>query len=180
MKKMIAFLAVMVLLFTMTGCKQTKEDLKFYVVPGEAVTASMGDDAILAAAKAKGRVAFIGADIAGWLWEDHRVQLSNIAVKGGATDGGSPLFQAEAEDYFVLTIGNRVIYAGGFAPAGGTVKARRNPYIQDGKDDTFYLLVDQKYAEGEDPRANTYLYDYLTEQQLLVSTIQSAEETTEK
>jgi hypothetical protein len=160
-----------------TGCKKTKEDLKFYVVPGEAVTASMGDDAILAAAKAKGRVAFTGSDIAGWHWEEHRVQLSGIAVKGGATDGGSPLFQAEAEDYFVLTIGNRVIYAGGFAPAGGTVKAHRNPYIQDGKEDTFYLLVDQKFADGEDPRANGYLYEYLAEQQLLVSAIHSAEET---
>lgn len=175
MKKIIAFAAVLVLLFSMTGCKKTKEDLKFYVVPGEEITASMSDDAILAAAKAKGRVAFTGEDIAGWLWEDHRIQLQNVAVKGGANDGGSQFFQAESEDYFVLTVGKRIIYVGGFAPAGGSVKARRNPYIQDGKENTFYLLCDQKYAEGEDPRANSDLYDYLADQQLLVSTIQAVE-----
>lgn len=176
MKKIIAFAAVAVLLFSMTGCKKTKEDLKFYVVPGEEVTASMSDDAILAAAKSKGRVAFTGEDIAGWLWEDHRVQLQNVAVKGGENDGGSQLFQAEAEDCFVLTLGKRILYVGGFAPAGGSVKARRNPYIRDGQDNTFYLHCDQKYAEGEDPRANRTLYDYLVDQQLLVTSIQSVEE----
>ncbi|MBQ8895015.1 MAG: hypothetical protein IJ043_11495 [Clostridia bacterium] len=175
MKHLIAFFAVLMLLFSFSGCKKTKEDLKFYVVPGEAVTASMGDSAILSAAKAEGRVAFTGEDLAGWLWEEHRVQLRNVAVKGGQTDGGSPLFQAAAGDYFVLTVGNRIIYTGSFAPANGSVKALKNPYIQDGADDTFYLLVDRKYAEGEDPRANTYLYDYLVEQQLLVSAIQEAE-----
>ena len=175
MKRLIAFFAALVLLFGCAGCKKTKEDLKFYVVPGEAVTASMVDSAILSAAKREGRVAFTGEDIAGWLWEEHRVQLQQVAVKGGQTDGGSALFQAEAGDYFVLTVGNRIIYTGSFAPADGSVKALKNPYIKDGADDTFYLLVDRKYAEGEDPRANTYLYDYLTDQQLLASVINTEE-----
>lgn len=176
MKRFIALFAAVLLSFGMTACKKTKEDMKFYVVPGGAVSASMGDEAILRAAKKEGRIAFTGEDIAGWLWEDHRVQLKDIAVTGGATDGGSPLFQAEAEDYFVLTIGSKIIYVGSFAPSSGSVRAPRNPYIQDGEGDTFYLLIDRKFAEGEDPRANAYLYDYLVDQQLLVSTIQSDEE----
>lgn len=175
MKRLIGIIAAAVLLLTLSGCKKTKEDLKFYVVPGEAVTASMGNDAILATAKAKGRVAFTGKDIAGWLWEDHRVQLQNVAVKGGKGEGGSPLFQAEAQDCFVLTVGNRLIYAGGFAPAESAVKAGRSPYIQDGQNNTFYLLCDRKEANGKDPRANEYLYAFLTEQQLLVSTINTVE-----
>lgn len=175
MKRLISVIAVAVLLLTLTGCKKSKEDLKFYVVPGEAVTASMGDDAILSVAKMKGRVAFTGNDIAGWLWEDHQVQLQNVVVKGGKGDGGSALFQAKAQDYFVLTVGGRLIYAGGFAPAESTVKAGRNPYIQDGTNNTFYLLCDRKYAAGQDPRANEYLYEFLTDQQLLVSTINTVE-----
>ena len=172
MKRIFALAAVLVLLFTMTGCKKTKEDLKFYVIPGEEISSDMGNDVLLQVAKTKGRVAFTGGDIAGWLWEDHRVQLQNVYVLGGVTDGGSKFFQAEAEDCFVLAIGNRVIYAGGFAPAEGAVRATRNPYIQDGTEDTFYLLCDRKYAEGEDPRTDSYLYNYLADQQLLVSTIQ--------
>ncbi len=171
MKRIFAFAAVVVLLFTMTACKKTKEDLKFYVIPGEEISADMGNDVLLHTARTKGRVAFTGEDIAGWLWEDHRVQLQNVYVLGGATNGGSTFFQAEAEDCFVLTVGNRVIYAGGFAPASDSVRATRNPYIQDGEEDTFYLLCDRKYAEGEDPRTDPYLYDYLAEQQLLVSAI---------
>ena len=173
MKKIWCFALVMVLLFTMTGCKKTKEDLKFYVVSGDAVSAGMADDVVLHTARQEGRVAFTGDDIAGWLWEEHRVQLAEVSVLGGSKDGGSRLFQAEAEDCFVLAIGDRVIYAGSFAPSSGSVRAVRNPYIQDGKDDTFYLLCDQKYAEGEDPRVNSYLYDYLADQQLLVSEIQN-------
>ncbi|MBQ6824021.1 MAG: hypothetical protein IJP27_05170 [Clostridia bacterium] len=175
MKRLIAILVAALLLFSLSGCKKTKEDLKFYVVPGEAVTATMGDQAILRAAKKEGRVAFTGENLAGWLWEEHRVQLKDLVVEGGNTDGGSSLFQADAEDLFVLTVGNKIIYVGGFLPAGGSVKALRNPYIQDGTDDTFYLLIDRKYEEGEDPRANAYLYDYLVDQQLLVSAIQPME-----
>lgn len=176
MKRIIAFAAVLALLFALTGCKTTREDLKFYVVPGALVTRDMDDHTLFDLAKSEGRLAFTGADIAGWLWEDQRVQLQNVYVLGGAGDGGSALFQADAEDCFVLAIGNRVIYAGGFAAGSGSVKASRNPYIQDGEDDTFYLLCDEKYQEGEDPRASTVLYDYLAEQQLLVSTIQSKDD----
>ena len=172
MKKILCFLTVLVLLFAMTGCKKTKEELKFYVVDGDAVSLSFADDVVLNTARREGRVAFTGEDIAGWLWEEHRVQLKEVAVLGGSNDGGSRLFQAEAEDCFVLAIGNRVIYTGSFAPASGTVRALRDPYIQDGAEDTFYLLCDQKYAEGQDPRADSYLYNYLAEQQLLVSEIQ--------
>ncbi len=173
MKKIIAFTAVLALFFTLSGCKKSKEDLVFYVVPGEAVTASMVDNSLLTTAKMKGRVAYTGEDLSGWLWEEHRVQLKDVAVTGGQTNGGSALFQADAGDIFVLAVGDRVIYAGGFAPATGSVKAIRNPYIQDGESDTFYLLCDQKYAQGEDPRVNTYLYDYLADQNLLVSTLEN-------
>lgn len=174
MKKIWCFAMVFALFLTLTGCKKTKEDLKFYVVNADAVSAGVADDVVLNIARQKGRVAFTGEDIAGWLWEEHRVQLENVTVLGGSTDGGSRLFQAEAGDCFVLAIGDRVIYTGSFAPASGSVRAVRNPYIQDGEEDTFYLLCDQKYAEGEDPRTDSYLYDYLADQQLLVSEIQKA------
>lgn len=172
MKKICCFALVLGLLLTMTGCKKTKEDLKFYVVDGDAISLSSADDVVLNTARREGRVAFTGEDVAGWLWEEHRVQLKEVSVLGGSGDGGSRLFQAEAEDCFVLSIGNRVIYTGSFAPALGTVRALRDPYIQDGTEDTFYLLCDQKYAEGQDPRADSYLYNYLVDQQLLVSEIQ--------
>ncbi len=172
MKKIFSLILVVGLLFSMTGCKKTKEDLKFYVVEGSLVSAGMADGVLLNIARTKGRVAFTGADIAGWHWADHRVQLADLSVLGGVKDGGSRLFQAGAEDCFVLAIGNRVIYAGSFAPSSGSVRAVRDPYIQDGEEDTFYLLCDRNYADGEDPRVNSKLYDYLVEQQLLVSEIQ--------
>lgn len=171
MKKILSFLLVVGLLFSMTGCKKNKEDLKFYVVDGDLVSAGMADGVLLNIARTKGRVAITGADIAGWHWEEHRVQLADVSVLGGAKDGGSRMFQADAEDCFVLTVGNRVIYAGSFAPSSGSVRAVRNPYIQDGEEDTFYLLCDRKYADGEDPRVNSDLYNYLVDQQLLVSEI---------
>lgn len=172
MKRVWSFLLVAVLALSLCACRATKEDLKIYVVPGEKVTRTMGDEAILDVARKSGRIAFTGQDIAGWLWEEHRVQLKDISVTGKAGDGGSALFQAGPNDLFVLVLGGRTVYVGGFAPATGAVKAARSPYIQDGADDTFYLKIDRKNAEGRDPRADAKLYDYLAEQQLLVSAIQ--------
>ena len=175
MKRIGCLALTVLLLLVMTGCKKTKEDLKFYIVDGDAVSVGMADGAVLNTARREGRVAFTGEDLAGWSWEEQRVQLADVSVVGGSRDGGSRLFQADADDCFVLAIGNRVIYTGSFAPDSGSVRAVRNPYIQDGEGDTFYLLCDRKYAEGEDPRINGYLYKYLTDRQLLVSEIQTTE-----
>ena len=175
MKRILVFAMILTLFFTLTGCKKTKDQLKFYVIPGQEVSAEMGDDVLLNLAKTEGRVAFTGEDIAGWLWEEQRVQLKKLPVVGLAEDGGSAFFQAEAGDCFVLAIGNRVIYAGGFAPSSGSVRSTRDPYIRDGADDTFYLLSERKDGKGEDPRTDSYLYDYLVQQQLLVSAIQTVE-----
>ncbi len=172
MKKILALLLALSMVLSLAGCKQTKEDLKFYVVDGDLVSVGMADGVLLNVARKQGRVAFTGEDLAGWQWETHRVQLKNIAVLGGDQDGGSRLFQAEADDCFILTLGNQLVYAGSFAPASGSVRAVRNPYIQDGEEDTFYLLCDQKFEEGKDPRIQEALYTYLAEQQLLVSEIQ--------
>lgn len=171
MKKIAIFLLAVVMIISLAGCKKTKEDLKFYVVDGNLVSEGMADDVLLNVARQEGRVAFTGEDLSGWHWEAHRVQLKDVAVLGGARDGGSRLFQAEADDCFILTLGDRLVYAGSFAPASGSVRAVRNPYIQDGEEDTFYLLCDRKFEEGKDPRINETLYTYLADQQLLVSEI---------
>lgn len=173
MKKLFSLLLVLALAVSLTGCKKSKEDLRFYVLDGDLVSAGMADGVLMNLAKSKGRVAFTGADIAGWLWEDQCVQLAEVSVLGGAEDGGSRLFQAEAKDCFILALGNRVIYTGGFAPASGSVRAVRDPYIQDGEENLFYLLRDRK--DGEDPRLNSRLYDYLADQQLLVSELKTEE-----
>ena len=172
MRRMIALLVGALLLVTLCSCRKTKEDLKFYVVSGSEVTASMGDDAILAAAKKKGRVAFTGADIKGYLWASHRVQLQNVNALGGTRDGGSAFFQADPEDLFVLALGGKVLYVGGFAAGSSTVNPPRNPYIKDESSMVFSIIYDSKFGQGEDPRGNTVLYNYLTDQQLLVSKIQ--------
>lgn len=166
-----AAVLLVLLLGTLCSCAKTKEDLKFYVVSGSAIHAEMTDAQLLAAAKKKGRVAFTGADLKGWLWPTQQVQLQAVGALGNAGDGGSALFQAQAGDAFVLTLGSRILYAGGFKPGSGTT-AVRNPYIEDESGAVFAIVYDRQYGAGEDPRANTALYDYLTDQQLLVTKIQ--------
>lgn len=173
MKRFIALAAALVLLATLCACQKTKEDLKFYVVSADLLSsADLDGEALLKLAKKKGRIAFTGANIKGYLWAEHRVQLQDINALGNMQDGGSRLFQAGPEDLFVMAIGNRVIYAGGFAAGSGSVNPPRNPYIQDENESVFAIRYDSRYGTGEDPRGSARLYDYLADQQLLISRIQ--------
>jgi len=163
MKRLIACLMAVLLLLGLGACKPAREDLRFYVLRQADVTANMSTDMLLHTAKTKGRLAFTGADLEGWLWADHTVRLSHVNVKGSAADGGSVLFQTKAGDTFLLTLGNRVLYTGTFdTDAGGVV-------ITDAGDRDFKVLFQDPYGDRTDPRGNQRLYDFLIDQQLLVS-----------
>ncbi len=176
MKKIIAIWMIALLLLGCTACRRQRDDLKFYVVRGSEVAAGGGESGLLSQARRNGRIAFTGADIKGWDWAHHQVELKGVAVRGGETDGGSRLFQATAEDLFLLVLGNRVIYSGGFAKGSATVADLQPLYIEDGEGDTFYLRLNGKFQEGADPRADETLYKYLTAQQMLVSAVNTDED----
>ena len=166
-KRILALLLAVLLLLGLCACSVKREDLKFYVVRGADVTDSMVDTTLLRVAKEKGRLVFTGEDIRGWYWADHQVLLRDLAVKGGQTDGGSALFQAEAEDVFLCVLGNEVVYVGGFSAAGDNVSLPREIYIEDGASDNFAIRCRHTHDAEEDPRNVQKLYDYLARYDLL-------------
>lgn len=167
-KRIVALLLACLLLLGLCACQPARKDLKFYVVRGADVTDSMVNSTLLRVAKEKGRLAFTGEDIRGWYWKDHQVLLRDLAVKGGATDGGSALFQAKAEDLFLCVMGNEVLYVGGFSAAGDGVALLRDIYITDGEADNFAIACRTEYAAEKDPRNVEKLYNYLAQYDLLV------------
>lgn len=169
MKRLLLILITAVLLFSLCACRSQRADLKFYVLSAEDVTENMSDSALLSLAKKKGRLAFTGEQVQGYLWAEHQVRLKDVDVRGGAQDGGSRLFQTNAGDLFVLALGGRVIYTGGFEAGAGTVTPPRSPYITDIDETTFAICYDAKYTDCADPRGNERLYNFLTDRQLLVS-----------
>lgn len=168
MKKIAVLMILMALLCCLCGCKG-EASLKFYVVEGEYLTGGESETEMLSIAKKSGRLVFTDADIEGYLWSEHRIRLKEAPVRGSIADGGSRLFQAEANDRFLLVLGNRVIYFGGFAAGSGSAAIQISPYIIDEGAQTFSIAYSSKYSEGEDPRGDQRLYRYLTEHQLLSS-----------
>ncbi|MBQ7934757.1 MAG: hypothetical protein IJ333_00165 [Clostridia bacterium] len=163
MKRFFALLTALLLLLSLSGCKAEREDLQFYVLKEADIPQNAGNDALLQAAKSNGRLVFTGEDVAGWLWAEHTVRLKNVNVKGSAKDGGSVLFQTKAEDLFLLTLGDRVLYSGGFEVGSEGI------YIQDAGDLDFKIGFQNAYGDLSDPRGSTVLYDFLIEHRLLVS-----------
>lgn len=168
-KSLIAILMMLLLLCGLTACSARRSDLKFYVLKKADVVDNMSDSALLAAAKSKGRLAFTGEDVRAWYWADHQVLLRELSVYGGAQEGGSRLFQAEAEDLFILALGNRILYIGGFASAGETLGEPQEIYIEDGYADNFAIACRREYDAAEDPRNVTALYNYLADHDLLTT-----------
>lgn len=163
MKKIISLLVLLALLCSLCGCKATGGDLKFYVIKAADVTDGMGNDALLQTAKTKGRLAFTGEELEGWLWAEHTVRLKEVKVKGSAAGGGSVLFQTEKEDLFLVTLNGRVLIRGGFDPKAA------GAYIVDAGERDFKIGFEDPYEELSDPRGNEKLYNYLIDLQLLVS-----------
>ena len=174
MKRIIALLLIGGLMLAACGCAPKAGELQFYVVPAEAYNQNQTDQELLATAKEKGRSVFTDQDLEGVVWQEQTFLLKELNVLGGYKDGGSAIFQAQAEDAFVLALGNRLIYAGGFAPKTGTTP-HRNPYINDASATVFAIKFDEKYGTG-DPRWNEDLYQYLADHQLLVSNFHQTEE----
>lgn len=166
-KRILALLALILILCSLSACRAERSTLKFYVLKKADVAENMSDSALLAAAKSEGRVAFTGEDLRGWYWPDHQVLLRDLTVYGGAQDGGSKLFQAEAEDIFILALGNRIIYSGGFASAGETLGDAKEIYIEDGNSDNFAIVCRNEYDAAEDPRNVSALYEFLADYDLL-------------
>lgn len=166
-KRLIAILILIMLLACLASCRSARADLKFYVLKKADVAENMADSALLAAAKRDGRVAFTGEDLRGWYWPDHQVLLRDLSVYGGAEEGGSKLFQAQAGDIFVLVLGNRILYSGGFASEEETLGDTKEIYIEDGTADNFAVVCRNEYEAEQDPRNVTALYNYLAEYDLL-------------
>ena len=168
-KRMAILLILLVFIISGSGCSARKDDLKFYVLSGSEVSEKMSDDALFALAKKKGRIAFSGEDLAGWLWTEQKVQLLPPNVIGESGRGGSVLFQTTGEDYFLITLRGKVVYSGGFVRAQSDSRPPRNPYIRDtGEGSVFEICFDARFG-GEDPRNQARLYRFLADQQLLVS-----------
>lgn len=160
MKRIIAFLLAALMLFSLAGCRAERNDLVFYVLKKADVPAA--ESALLSAAREKGRAVFTGEELEGWLWSAQKVRLKTVNVKNTANQG-SALFQTESTDVFVLALGNEMLYHGGFDESGAGV------YIRDAGERDFELCFSDPYGEKSDPRSNTALYDFLVNQQLLVS-----------
>lgn len=174
MKRFLAVLLVCCLGLSLGGCTKGAGELQFYVIPAGSFNPNQTDSELLATAKEKGRIAFTDEDLAGVVWKEQRFELKELNVLGGYRDGGSAIFQANPEDAFVIALGGRVVYAGGFAPKNGTV-AHRNPYIKDESATVFTFCFEEKYGTA-DSRWNDTLYQYLADRQLLVSGIFEPEE----
>ncbi len=174
MKRTIALLLVCCLMLALGGCTQKAGELHFYVLSAGDFNQNQTDGELLATAKEKGRLAFTDEDLHGVLWKEQQFELKQLNVLGGHQDGGSAIFQSDAEDAFVIALGGRVIYAGGFAPKTGSVP-HRNPYIKDQDSTVFTVCYDEKYGQT-DARWNETLYQYLADRQLLVSSFMEKED----
>ncbi len=169
MKRWIAILLALSLLLGLGACRANPQDIQFYILDGEDLEGARSNSALLSLAKKEGRVAFTGADIQSWHWESHHIRLKNIAVTGGAQEGGSALFMADPEDLFLLVLDGQVLYAGEFEQSVNTVAERQEIFIKDGEGDDFYICCHQLYESAQDPRNLQRLYDYLADCQLLIS-----------
>lgn len=172
MKRVVVGLVLVVMLLTLTACKQEKEDLIFYVVKAADLPAEAAESTLLGIAEEHGRAAFTAENIESWYWETHRITLKEVAVRGGSGSSGSSLFQADADDTFVLALGNRVLLWGGFENKVGALAVDRTLYIaDDAEGDSFHIQCRQAYEESEDPRRVDALYDFLADHHLLASEV---------
>lgn len=167
MKRIIALFMCAALLLGLCCCRPAGEDLQFYVIRGKDARGITAPSALLRVAKEEGRLAFTGADLLSWQWDNHHITLREVSI-AGQNGAGSALFMAEREDLFLLVLNGEVLFAGEFEGA----QAVRNPmeiYIKDGEGDDFYLNCHRLYEEAEDPRNQSALYDYLIDMNLLIS-----------
>ncbi len=171
MKRLFAWVVLVGMLLTLTACKQEKEDLIFYVIKAADLPADAAESTLLGIAEDHGRAAFTAKDIDNWYWETHRITLRDVAVRGGSGSSGSSLFQADADDVFVLALGNRVLLYGGFENNVGALALDRELYITDDDGESFHIQCRKTYEESEDPRRVEALYEFLADHNLLASEI---------
>ena len=161
------------MLLAFTACKQEKEDLIFYVVKAADLPADAAESTLLGIAEEQGRAAFTAEDIDHWYWETQQITLKEVAVRGGNGSSGSSLFQADAEDTFVLALGNRVLLWGGFENNVGALAVDRELYIADDDEgDSFHIQCRKSYEQANDPRRVEALYEFLADHHLLASEAQ--------
>lgn len=174
MKKLI-FLLIPIIVITITGCsKNKKNDLKFYIIERDRLSTSYSDNEIIKAVKNEGRLAYTGDDIEGYNWQTHTVTLKQDSISSlGAYNeekGGSAIFKTDDTYVFVLLLKDKLIYYGGFEYGTKNPTPPIQPYIQDLNEQTFKILFDSKYAEGQkDNRSHKSLYAFLQDNALLSS-----------
>lgn len=168
MKKGMMIALLLTLLLSLCGCSGA-ESMQFYVIPEGVIRGGESDAQLLRLAKEEGRLAFTEEQIEGYLWTDHEIRLKERPILGSASDGGSRIFRAESGDCFLLVLDSAVLYRGGFMPSSGDATVQDGPYITDTSFQSFRIAFSSKYSEGEDPRGDQQLYDYLVDHQLLSS-----------
>jgi len=115
---------------------------------------------------------YTAEDIEDWYWETHQVTLKEVPVRGGSGSTGSSLFQADAEDTFVLALGNCVLLWGGFENKVGALAPDHDLYIaDDDSGNSFHIQCRKTYEESDDPRRVEALYEFLADQNLLASQV---------
>ena len=174
MKRLIIVSVIVSLLITLCSCAEaTASDLKFYVLNRELLSDSMNSSEIIKTAKKEGRLAFDGEDIISYNWQNHTVNLTKDAVGSvSATtlqSGGSSIFKVDDSFAFVLIIGNKLIYTGGFTSGIKNPQIPLQPSIKDESRYSFSINFDSKYSEKKDNRQNKNLYNFLENQGLLTT-----------
>ncbi len=174
-KRLISYFSLIVIVFTLSACTGTNQasDLKFYVVNRSLLNDGMSDSQVIKTAKAEGRLVFDGEDIYGYNWQNHLITLSKDSVFSIGTttkeSGGSAIFKVDDSYAFVLVLKNKLIYTGGFVSGTKNPNVPLQPYIKDESKYSFSIKFDSKYADFEDNRQNSALYDFLKHQGLLSS-----------
>lgn len=174
MKRVVAWaLTVCMVGICLVGCAK-REGLALYILPRELITAQMSDGDILKMARQNGRLALDENSIAGVDWEGQRFRLTAAAVPAVGTvskeSGGSALLKTTDKDIFVLEVGGKLIYWGGFLMGTANPAAEQSLLLVDEGRYTFSLRHSERY-QGADQRFNSTLYNFLQKNKLLKSSV---------
>ncbi len=173
MKRFSIIVFLTLIIFTCACSKQSKSDLKLYVIPRNDLSDSMSDKEKVKAITSLGRLAFDGNDIEGYNWASHTITLyeSSVTSYGNITkeSGGSSIFKTDDSYAFALIIKDKLIYIGGFEHGSKNPDIPLQPSIRDNDKYSFKIVFDAKYSKNSDNRSNNTLYNFLNSNGMLIS-----------
>ena len=160
------------LLFCLCACSAPKE-IDLYIVPRDTITAQMSGGDIAALAKKSGRLALSEQSIEGVDWEKQKFRLTRAAVPSVGSvshaDGGSALLKTKDTDAFVLLVGGKYVYHGGFAMGVSNPNAPCDILIEDSG--RYAIRVTLSAKAPTDQRYSDTLYKALSANGLLRSEV---------